>query len=110
MEESQPIIEMSIVDPSGNISSLLLRERHKDISYYETSIDILKRWFPAMLGMSIRKCVDISNIIIAGHMENPDFIAGVGLAVMTTTVLWFTFTIGMAGGIDTLSSQAFGSK
>ena len=63
-----------------------------------------------MLSMIIRKWVDISNLVTVGHMLNPDYIAGVGLAVMTVSILFSTFTIGIAGGIDTLASQAFGAK
>ena len=31
--DSQQLIEMSVVDPRGNISSLVFRERYKDITF-----------------------------------------------------------------------------
>ena len=43
-------------------------------------------------------------------MQNPDYIAGVGLAVMTVSILFMTFVVGIARGIDTLASQAYGAK
>lgn len=47
----------------------------------------MKRSGPAMVGMIIRRLVDLINIYFVGHMDNSDYVAGVGLAVMTYSVV-----------------------
>ena len=50
------------------------------------------------------------NYMVIGRMSNPDYISGVGLGITFSFITWFSIAMGLAGGIETLSSQAFGNK
>ena len=58
----------------------------------------------------VRRTVELFNYIVIGRMDDPDYISGVGLGIITSSIVWFSIGIGLAGGIETLSSQAFGNK
>ena len=90
--------------------SIACIERHKDITYFQALLEILKLSVPAVLGMLILRLLDNINYIFIGHLDNPDYISGAGLAISSSNFLCYALAVGLAGGIDTLSSQAFGSK
>jgi multidrug resistance protein, MATE family len=50
------------------------------------------------------------NFVVVGHLGDSSMISGAGLGIITGNVACFSIAIGLAGGIDTLSSQAFGNK
>ena len=72
---------------SDNIEREIDFERIPKVTYCSAIREILKRSGPAMVGMIIRRLVDLINIYFVGHMDNSDYVAGVGLAVMTYSVV-----------------------
>lgn len=50
------------------------------------------------------------NYVVVGHLGDPACISGVGLGTITCNVVCFSIGVGLAGGIETLCSQAFGNK
>ena len=65
---------------------------------------------PAWGALLVRRAVELINYMVVGRMDDPDYISGVGLGIITSSIVWFSIGIGLAGGIETLSSQAFGNK
>ena len=65
---------------------------------------------PAWLAYLLRRLVEVSGYIFIGRLDDPNALSGAGLALISGNLLWVGFAIGLAGGIETLSSQAFGSK
>ena len=63
-----------------------------------------------MLGAMLRRGLETVNFWFIGRLDDPDYIAGVGLGYTTANILSLSIAIGMAGGIETLASQAFGSN
>ena len=71
---------------------------------------MLKLAFPSVCGMLLRNTVDILNYIVIGRLGDPNYISGIGLAYIISTIASTAVVIGLTGGVETLSSQAFGNK
>ena len=82
----------------------------KEVSYLNASINLIKISIPSMFGAFLRRALETVNFWFIGRLSNPDYIAGVGLGFVTANFLCLSIAIGMAGGIETLASHAFGSK
>lgn len=50
------------------------------------------------------------NQIFIGHLNDPNLVAGLGLAQFTINVICFAPSLGFNGSIETLVSQAYGDK
>ena len=81
-----------------------------DITYYQALKEFFKFAFPSIMGLLIRKLIEIMNYLVVGRLDDPAYISGVGLGIITNNVVSFSIGVGLAGGIETLSSQAFGNK
>ena len=51
----------------------------------------------------------MTNLIIVGHLNKPEYLAGIGLGNTLANLVIFAFGFGLNGGVDTLVSQAFGA-
>jgi multidrug resistance protein, MATE family len=80
------------------------------ITYYAAFKEFIILAIPSTLGMLLKRGVLITNYIFVSRLNNPDFLAGVGLGELTWSIMVSTISIGLGGGIDTLSSQAYGNK
>eukprot|EP00345_Euplotes_harpa_P001447 CAMPEP_0168319554 /NCGR_PEP_ID=MMETSP0213-20121227/1127_1 /TAXON_ID=151035 /ORGANISM="Euplotes harpa, Strain FSP1.4" /LENGTH=127 /DNA_ID=CAMNT_0008320801 /DNA_START=245 /DNA_END=628 /DNA_ORIENTATION=- len=80
------------------------------ISFLSALKELACMSFPSILGIMIRKVIDITNYIVVGRMADPDIVSGVGMGIVTSSILCISVGIGLAGGLDTLCSQAFGNK
>ena len=63
-----------------------------------------------MLGTILRRGLETVKFWFIVFLDDPDYIAGVGLGYTTANILSLSVAIGMAGGVETLASQAFGSN
>lgn len=59
--------------------------------------------------MLLRRLVDILNYIVIGRLGDPTLVSGAGLGITTIQITTISLGVGLAGGIETLSSQAFGN-
>jgi len=85
-----------------------LFEEGDDIGYFQATKDMFRYGVPSIFGMLLRRTVDIINYLIIGRMGNPSFISGAGLGITTINITTMSLGVGLAGGVETLSSQAFG--
>jgi Na+-driven multidrug efflux pump len=97
------------IDKSGGVVEVAIKTS-TSMSYKEGFNDLVKFSIPSILTMVSRRMIDIISYIFIGRLADSDFIAGAGLGIVTSNVMCYAVTLGLAGGIDTLSSQAFGSK
>ena len=65
---------------------------------------------PSIFGLLFEILVEVVNLIFVGHLNDPEAMGGVGLANMLINVVCFATGMGLNGAIDTLVSQAYGSK
>ena len=49
------------------------------------------------------------NVVLAGHLDDPAKLAGVGLGTSLLNVVLFYPMMGMNGAVETLVAQAFGA-
>ena len=84
--------------------------KFNQISYTQALSDLVKYSVPASLGMIIRNGMDIVSWMFIGHLDNSDYISGIGLGLFFTYVFFRSQAVGLGGGIETLWSQAFGAK
>ena len=54
--------------------------------------------------------VEIVNLIVIGHLNDPIALGAVGLGNMLINVICFSIAFGLNGAIDTLVSQSYGDK
>ena len=104
--DSHSILSKSNENKSINIS----HDSKQNIDYLQAAYNLAKLSIPSMLGSYLRRGVELVNYYFIGRLTDPDYIAGAGLGYSTASILCICVSIGMAGGIETLSSQAFGSK
>jgi len=57
------------------------------IDYTEALKDIFKKSLPLILSMIMKKSIDIINYIFIGRLTNSDYISGVGLGMVISTIL-----------------------
>ena len=50
------------------------------------------------------------NTTLLGHLDNPVYLAGLGLGSTFASILSMSISLSFAGGLDTLVSQAFGAR
>ena len=80
------------------------------ISFFEAFFILFKLAIPASLGSVLRRGIDIASYIFVGRLDDYNSTSGAGLSLISGNLLWISYAIGLSGGIETLSSQAFGSK
>lgn len=71
---------------------------------------MLKLAFPSVIGMLLRNTMDIINYVVIGRLGDPNYISGIGLTYVLSTIVSTSLGIGLTGGVETLSSQAFGNN
>lgn len=80
-----------------------------DISMAQALKDIAINSLMGCGALLLRRVAELINYAFIGRIDQEDYLAGVGLGISTTIVVCLSFGIGLAGGIETLSSQAFGN-
>ncbi|CAI2367420.1 unnamed protein product [Moneuplotes crassus] len=79
-----------------------------EIGYIQAVGDILRYGAPSCGAMVLRRAVDIVNYVVIGQLGDPTLISGAGLGMTCVTITTFSLAIGLSGGVETLSPQAFG--
>ncbi|CAI2366216.1 unnamed protein product [Moneuplotes crassus] len=106
---SSLLFEDSSVIPFEKNLKDSVEETPKDLTYCRAILLIIKYALPSCFGLVLRKLVDNINFYFIGKMDQPDYISGAGLAMLTLNITVISLGIGLSGGVETLSSQAFGS-
>jgi Na+-driven multidrug efflux pump len=65
--------------------------------------------FP-IIGMIFHPSYHICNSIILGHSEDSKLLAALGLGGLTISIFLLSIGVSFCGSLDTLISQAYGSK
>ncbi|CAI2365570.1 unnamed protein product [Moneuplotes crassus] len=81
----------------------------EEIGYVQGFIQMCKYALPSSGGMILRRVIDIMNFVVIGRLGDPTLVSGAGLGITTICVTTTSLGVGLAGGVETLSSQAFGS-
>ena len=71
---------------------------------------ITKLALPCIVGLLCESTFSFSCIYFIGTIDEPSYIAGVALGVMTINFLAFTLSWGLNGTIETFVSQSFGAQ
>lgn len=86
-------------------------EKHEDeITMSQALYEMMKKSIPSTMGFLVMRATEIVSYFFIGRMDDPDYIAGVGLGITSASLIWLSMIVGLAGGIETLWSQAFGNK
>lgn len=64
----------------------------------------------SIFGLMMRRGLEVVNLLFIGSLGDSTFISGYGIAFTTIGITTISLGVGMAGGVETLSSQAFGHK
>ena len=81
----------------------------EEVSISEVIKQIIKFSIPAFLGVLIRRVTDTINYMAIGRLGDNNQINGGWFAITSVNFVSVAMTVGLAGGIETLSSHAFGS-
>ena len=65
---------------------------------------ILKLAIPAILNNIVRISMEVINLSMIGHLNNPAMVAGVGMGNMTINMLGLSLIMGFNSALDTLIS------
>ena len=71
---------------------------------------ILKLAVPAILNNIVRMLMEVINLSMIGHLNNPAMVAGVGMGNMTINMLGLSLIMGFNSALDTLISQGAGAN
>lgn len=96
---------LSIIDESRVEIAL---KQNAEITYTEWLSNLIKFAVPSIIAMFWRRSIDIISYLFLGRLDESDYIAGAGLGILSWNVICYCAVFGIAGGIDTLWSQAFG--
>jgi len=80
------------------------------VSNREALWEFVRIMGPAVMGVLLKRAVLVSNYMYAGRLDDSLFMGGMGLGELTANLMCVSVGIGLGGGIDTLSSTAFGNK
>lgn len=70
---------------------------------------ILHLAIPAILNNVVRMLMEVINLSMIGHLNNPAMVAGVGMGNMTINMLGLSIIVGFNSALDTLISQSAGA-
>jgi MATE family multidrug resistance protein len=87
-----------------------IQEDRKQDTFSAQVRAILRLALPSILQQVLLKLTDILNLAFIGHLNNPAMLAGVGMGNMTQTLCGLSIVYGFNSALDTLISQAAGSK
>ncbi|CAI2365320.1 unnamed protein product [Moneuplotes crassus] len=110
-KSSESLFSGSSHKSSSNLDSYIsaMVRDAEEISYGQGLIQMVKYAIPSSGGMLLRRVIDIINYIVIGSLGDPTLISGAGLGITTITITTISLGMGLAGGVETLSSQAFGN-
>lgn len=75
---------------------------HTSLTYSSAAYELIKCGFPASIGLLIRNLTDIIAWMFIGRLNDPNYIAGIGLGMTVVYVFFRSVAVGLGGGIDTL--------
>ena len=81
-----------------------------DITHCEAVLNIIKASVPSIAGLVFQMLVEVVNLVVVGHLNDPVALGGVGLGNLLINVVCFSIGMGLNGALDTLVSQAYGDK
>ena len=84
-------------------------EEEEEICIFDALKKIIILSIPAFLGVLLRRVTDTVNYMAIGRLGDNSQINGGWFALTSVNFVPVAMTVGLAGGIETLSSQAFGS-
>ena len=65
---------------------------------------------PSLINLLLAEVVSQINVVFGGKLNNQSALAGIGLATALIYCLPVSLTFGMASVLETMVSQAYGSK
>ena len=65
---------------------------------------------PSLINLLLAEMVSQINVVFVGKLNNESALAGIGLATALIYCLPVSLTFGMASVLETMVSQAYGSK
>ena len=69
---------------------------------------ILHLAIPVALQLVLTIIIEMINLVVVGHLGDPELIAGIGIGNMTMNLLGLSIIFGFNSSLDTLISQAAG--
>lgn len=95
MSEKQSFIELKdqkeLIDQEDsrkeNIDRPIEVKTEADITYSEAVYNILISSFPSILTCVVYRTVTILNFIVIGRLEDPAYVSGAGLGIVTYTIV-----------------------
>jgi len=82
----------------------------KPLSTWQMFWKIWKIALPAMISLFFQFFAEAVNTYYVGNLNDTFMLAGIGLGNMTINIFCFAVFMGLNGAIETLVSQAYGSK
>ena len=94
----------------SSLSFEIEERKERNVGWVEAGKSVLIKAVPTSMISLIDFIVTTANLVLIGHAGTSEEIAGLGLGVMTANCVSFSISQGLNGAIDTLVSQAYGSK
>ncbi|CAI2363663.1 unnamed protein product [Moneuplotes crassus] len=80
------------------------------VTYRQGLWNMIKYAIPSTGGLLLNRVVEFTNLVVVGRIGDSTLISGAGLGITTIGIIAFSLGVGLAGGVETLCSQAFGNK
>ncbi len=92
----------------STIASEAHTPRVNDESVYNMSKDLFNVAIPIIVGQIFSLFIEMLNLVFAGHLGDPVFVAAAGLGNMYANITCLLIVFGLNSAIATLVSQAYG--
>jgi len=84
--------------------------KHSISEWKSLTINLLSLGWPNVITYLVGLSLPVCSSLMVGHLGDPAYMGAASLAVMLANATGFSVGLGMAMGLDTLCSQAFGAK
>ena len=71
---------------SFSTENALVLQAKPDITYAQGYKEFFKYAFPSIMGLLVTRMVEIMNYLVVGRLDDPAYISGVGLGIITCNV------------------------
>ena len=83
--------------------------KESDTTFCGKTNKILHLAVPGIICMLVLMIQEMINLVVLGHYNKSDLIAGVGIGNMFVNMAGLSICIGLNGALETLISQAYGA-